>query len=547
MRIFIVSIEQETKNTIPKKEAKTIRFVSRRYAEINDAEINISEQELQAYYDKHKTEKKYWNRSNNREVRMFDIAIKPSKIDSVAFDKKMAKLRQDFTASTSDSALIMNESEVRNYLPGARGIAVPVGHPKSNQYMSYPMDYDTIIKRTPIGQLVGPYRVGEAFYLSKLLGFSPAKIKARHLLISTNNSTDTKVLAAKKKMADSLMSIIDTTNFAELVRKFSDDPGSKEKGGEYADFLEGDMVKEFGAYCANAPIGKIGMVKTDFGYHIIEVLERDANRFPILATVVKSFKPSEETIANSEAEANGLLSKIDRKISKMTNIAQKIAAFDTLANKNTYFVRPITIEDNNPKIYGLTTKIAQDRILELAFNEDAEAGNLIQAPIRDKDKYIIALLSAVKEKGEPQYHEVRERMKKELLEDKKAKRLMNEMAKIKGLDVLARKYNTTVDTAQTTFSNPVIGKDSYEPEIVGALFSGFVKDGQTTLPLKGKTGVYLIQVISTQKAPSTAVYKEEKDQLTATMKGNVQGLLMAALRKSAEVVDNRKLYPRIRS
>lgn len=544
--IYVTKVEAR-EEYLAKKEAKTIRFVSRRYAEINDAEIKISEEELQAFYDEHKSEKKYWNRTNNREVRMFDVAIKPSKNDTLAFDKTIAKLRQDFMASTNDSALVMNESEMRNYLPGARGIAVPVGHPKSNQYMSYPMDYDTIFKRTPIGQLVGPYRVGEAFYLSKLVGFSPAKIKARHLLIATNNSTDAKVLAAKKKTADSLLAAINKTNFGELVQKYSDDPGSKDKGGEYADFLEGDMVKEFGGYCANAPIGKIGMVKTDFGYHIIEVLERDANRFPILVSVVKSFKPSEETIANSEAEANTLLGKIDQRISKMNEVAQKIAAFDTLANKKAFFVRPITLEDNNPMIYGLTTKIAQDRILELAFNEDAEAGDLIQAPIRDKDKYVIALLSAVKEKGEPQYHEVKERMKKELLEEKKAKRLMNEMAKIKGLDALARKYNTTVDTAQITFANPSIGNSGYEPEIVGALFSGFVKDGQTTLPLKGKTGVYLIQVISTQKAPSTAVYKEEKDQLTSAMKGNVQGLLMGALRKSAEVVDNRKLFPRIRS
>ncbi|MFM7388052.1 MAG: peptidylprolyl isomerase, partial [Bacteroidota bacterium] len=121
------------------------------------------------------------------------------------------------------------------------------------------------------------------------------------------------------------------------------------------------------------------------------------------------------------------------------------------------------------------------------------------------------------------------------------------MAKIKGVDALARKYNTSIDTAQITFANPLIGKENFEPEIVGALFSGFIKDGQTTLPLKGKSGVYLIQVIATQKAPATAVYKEEKDQLTSMMKGNIQGLLMAALRKSAEVVDNRKLYPRIRS
>jgi len=543
--IYITKVEAR-EEYLSKKEAKNIQFVTRRYSEINNAEIKISDDELLSFYEEHKADKKYWNRSNNREIRLFDISIKPSKADTLAFDKKIAKLRQDFLASSNDSALVMKESEMRNYLPGARAIAVPVGHPKANQYMTYPMDYDTIIKRTAIGQLVGPYRVSDAFYLSKLLGFSPAKIKARHLLIATNNSTDAKLLASKKKTADSLLAAINKTNFAELVKKYSDDPGSKDKGGEYADFLEGDMVKEFGGYCATAPIGKIGMVKTDFGYHIIEVLERDANRFPILVTIVKSFKASEETVANSESEANMLLGKINRKLSGLSDISKKTAAFDTLGNRNGYFIRPIKLEDNNPTMYGISTKIAQDRVLELAFNNEAEAGDLMQAPIRDEDKYIIAMLSLVTQKGEPQFHEVKERMKTELIEDKKAKRLINEMTKIKGLNAVASKFNAVVEQAQVTFANPSMGNSGFEPEIVGALFSGLVKDGQTTLPLKGKSGVYIVKIVSSQKAPSTAIYKEEKDQLTAMVKSNLQASLMNSLRKSAEVVDNRKLYPNIR-
>lgn len=530
-----------------KKETKSISFVARRYSEINDAEIKVSDAELEAYFEEHKGEKKYWNRTNNREVRVFDISIKPSHDDTITFNNTIAKLRVDFMNSKNDSVLVMNESEMRAYLPGARGIAVPEGHPKANQYMTYPMDYDTIIKLTPIGQLVGPYRVGENFHLSRLMGYSPAKIKARHLLISTNGSKDAKVIAQKKQTADSLLKVINKTNFADLVKKHSEDPGSKDKGGEYADFLEGDMVKEFGSYCANAPIGKIGLVKTDFGFHIIEVLERDTKKFPIFVTVVKSFKPSEITIANMESEANQLLYKLDQKLSKLEDISKKVAAFDTLAVKNKYFVRPIQLEDNNPRVYGLVTPNATERILELAYNADAEAGNLVAAPVRDKDKYVIALLANVRAKGEPTFADVRERMKKEIIEDKKAKRLMNQMAKTKNLNALAKKGNTIVEEAQITFSNPSMGNTGYEPEIVGALFSGYVKDGQLTIPLKGKAGVYVIKVNSTKKAPANATYKEEKDQLTSMLKGNIQGMLMGALRKSADVVDNRKLFPRIRS
>jgi len=124
---------------------------------------------------------------------------------------------------------------------------------------------------------------------------------------------------------------------------------------------------------------------------------------------------------------------------------------------------------------------------------------------------------------------------------------MNQMAKTKNLKSLAKKGNTIVEEVEITFSNPSIGNTGYEPEIVGSLFSGFVKNGKTTIPLKGKSGVYVIKVISTKKAPSNSNYKEEREQLTSMLKGNIQGLLMGALRKSAEVIDNRKLFPRIRS
>lgn len=539
--IYVTKLEAQ-EEYYASKEVKNISFVQRKYSEINDAEIKVSEEEIQEYYDEHKGEKKYWNRSSNRELKVFEVAIKPSKADTNIFDNQIAKLRKDFMASKNDSILIMNESDVKMYLPGARGIAVPEGHQKANQYMTYPRDYDTIIKLTPIGQLVGPYRVGEKFHLSKLLGYSPAKLKARHLLISTNGSKDAKEIAKKKALADSIMKVINKANFAEMVAKHSEDPGSKDKGGEYADFLEGDMVKEFGSYAANAPIGKIAIVKTDFGFHIMEVLERDAQKFPIFSTIVKTFKASDLTIEEMESEVNNILYKLDVKISKTDDIIKKIAIFDTIASKAKYFVRPILIEDNSPKIYGMMTPNASDKLLELAYNEDAEVGMLVTAPIRDKDKYIIGIISAIREEGEPAFEDVKTTMEKEIIENKKAKRLMNQMAKTINLQTLAKKGGTVVEEAQITFSNPAIGNSGYEPEIVGSLFSGYIKDGKTTLPLQGKMGVYVIQVKKTIKAPTVSSYKKEKDQLLSTIKGSVQGQLIGALRKKADVIDNRKLF-----
>jgi peptidyl-prolyl cis-trans isomerase D len=95
--------------------------------------------------------------------------------------------------------------------------------------------------------------------------------------------------------------------------------------------------------------------------------------------------------------------------------------------------------------------------------------------------------------------------------------------------------------AEVTFGAPQINNAGYEPEIVGALFSA-IKDKKRTLPLKGKNGVYVIVVNKTTKAPSTANYNVERDQLLNAVKGSIQSQALAALRKKADVVDNRKLF-----
>ena len=98
-------------------------------------------------------------------------------------------------------------------------------------------------------------------------------------------------------------------------------------------------------------------------------------------------------------------------------------------------------------------------------------GSLISYPIKDKEKYIVAILSAIKEIGKPTYEQVRDQMEKELIDEKKAKILINQMAKTKDLALLAKKGNATVVDAEITFSNPAMGNVGYEPEIVGSLFS----------------------------------------------------------------------------
>ena len=537
---YVTKLEAEAEY-LAQKETKNISFVARRYDEIKDISVKISESELKNYYEEHKSDKKYANRSSSREVKLFDVSVAPSRKDSLMFNKNLNILKTTFLQSTNDSIFVAKNSDRNIYFSDKRATAVPEGNEKANKFQSYPAILDSIFKAASIGQIVGPYTMQENVIISKVIGFTPTRLKARHLLISTNSSKDEKVIAAKRKTADSLLKVINTNNFTELVTKYTEDPGSKTTGGLYENFLEAEMVKEFGSFCATQAIGKIGIVKTDFGFHIIEVLERDATKFPLLVSVSKTFKASIETIENKESEITNILYKLDRSISKVEDPLKKSALFDTIVARSKYFPRVIVIEDNSPKATGFTIATASNKILELAYAEEASVGNLTSYPIKDKDKYVIAMISSIKEKGEPNYEHIKVKMEADLLIEKKAKKLINQMIKYKSMSTLAKAFNTTIMNAEISFSNPQITGGGYEPEIIGALFASVIKDKKRTLPLKGKTGVYVILIDKTNKAPSAANYRIERDQMYTALKGSVQGQALGALRKKADIVDNRKL------
>ena len=536
--LYVTNLEAE-QDYFAQKEMKNISFVVRRYSEIKDEDIKITDEELEKYYEDNKSNKKYFNRESSREVKYFDVAIAPSRKDTMDMKKNMNTLMKEFKTTTNDSLFVMKNSDRKFYASDKKATAVAESSDKAQKMMSYPTNLDTVFQKAAIGTYVGPYNYQGGYIISKVIGKTPSRLKARHILIGTNSSKDDKVIAAKQKTADSLLKLINKDNFAEYVTKFSDDPGSKSNGGEYDNFLEAEMVPEFSTFCATKPIGSIGVVKTDFGFHIIEVLERDEKMLPVLASVYKTFAPSIETLDAKESEVYNLLEKLNAKLANIEDVKKKSDMFDTIALKAGYFSRPMNIMENKPQMYGINSSFAEDKILKLAFNEDAVAGDLVSAPIKDEGRYLIAILSSIREKGEPSFMDVEKVLRRDLLEEKKAARLTKELKMDKSLESMAKRGKTQVLKGEITFSNPQMAGAGYEPEIVGALFSS-LKDGSRTQPLKGKMGVYVVRIDKTIKAPTAANYTIEKQQMLQSLKSSAQGQVLGGLKKLADVVDNRR-------
>lgn len=101
-------------------------------------------------------------------------------------------------------------------------------------------------------------------------------LKARHILVRVDNSaSDDEKKKAKEKTELYLKKIKDGEDFAKLASDFSDDPGSKAKGGDLGFFPRGRMVKPFDDAAFSLKPGETsGIVETQFGFHIIKVEDR---------------------------------------------------------------------------------------------------------------------------------------------------------------------------------------------------------------------------------------------------------------------------------
>jgi len=129
----------------------------------------------------------------------------------------------------------------------------------------------------------------------------PEQARSRHILIKVARDADAKTDAAAKAKAEALLKQIQGgANFADLAKKNSDDPGSKDKGGELGFARRGMMVPEFDNAIFTQKIGDTKVVKTSFGYHIIQVEERQEAHTQSLSEVLPTIQA---TIVRQKAAA----------------------------------------------------------------------------------------------------------------------------------------------------------------------------------------------------------------------------------------------------
>jgi len=174
----------------------------------------------------------------------------------------------------------------------------------------------------------------QAYYNAHKSEYSvPEQAKARHILIQLAPNADAKAdAAAKTKAEDVLKQLQNGGNWTELAKKDSDDPGSKDNGGELGQARRGMMVPQFDNAIFTQKIGDIKIVKTQYGYHVVQVEERTPAHSQDLNEVLPTIQATlmrQKSTAAQDAYAKALTSEAIKNGLEKTAAAHHLQAVTT--------------------------------------------------------------------------------------------------------------------------------------------------------------------------------------------------------------------------
>lgn len=509
-----------------------VQYVRVPYTSIADSTIKVSKQEIEAYVKEHKED---FKQDKSRDVRFVFFEEKPSLEDETAVKDGMAALLDD--------SVEYNEATDQNDTIAGFRNATDLG-----AFLDRNSDskYDTIFrakKELPavvadslmslnVGGIYGPYRDGNFFKLSKMVSRKPnGSVKASHILFTYEGATraNPEIKRTKEEAEAEAKKILveakkEDAVFANLARDNSDGP-SAPRGGDLGYFQEGIMADEFNDFCFGNAVGEVGLVETEFGFHIIRV--DDKEDIVKIATLSREVESSEETINTLFTEATKF---------EMASIDAEANQFGDIAKESEFAVRPVNkIKEMDENLPGLGSQRA---VVQWAFNDDTKVGAIKRFDLANG--YAVVQLTKKYKEGLMSSEDASATALPKIRKERKAAQLI-EANKGKSLEDLASSNNVTVSTASAlTMKSPTIPGAGREPFVVGNAFT--LEEGASSNLLKGETGVFMVK--ATKKIPAAELqnFSTYAKTLSTSNANRVNSAVYNALKEGAEIEDKRATF-----
>ncbi len=493
-----------------------VSFVVKRYDSVGDSAVKVNDDDIKKFYEENKY--KYVNNKTTRKIEYVTFPIVPSVDDVAAIEKNAMEVAAAFKAKpiSEDSAFQMQESE--------NGQIISQNYSRKNMIIR-----DTTVYTDAVGTVYGPYNEGAYFKIYKLAGVKSIADSAnvRHILIGTidpQKQTPTRPKAQAKKTADSLLTLIKEkkVTFDTLVKTISEDRGSVDKGGSYGWMNETtQFVEPFKNAGLEGTKGNISVVETQFGYHIIEVLDVSATRHTNyrLDQIFKPIVPSEETTkrifdeAKQFAGENSTGELFDKGI-ETKKMTKRIAD---------------NIEESDIQIPGLENA---KELVRWLYNANKNDVNLFSFA----DKHMVAKVSAIKEKGFLPLEEVKDDVTAEAIQEKKAELFMNEFKakSASSIEDLAKKMNLEAVNQDNLAPNAHNVQGLGHDDVLVGTAAG-MKAGAMSKPIAGEVGVFVVKLNASTPGAPAKEYKDHQRMLEQMYSYRADQEFYTALKEKANI------------
>lgn len=508
-----------------------MQYVYVPYTSIPDTDVSVTDSEIEAYIRKNAAD---YEQTPQVDVQFVSFSEAPSDLDIADAETAITSLLKDREVYNSNIKAteilkgLENTQDYQNFINDNSDV------PFQDRYF-FKSDIPEAIAEdlfaTPLNGIYGPYKLGNNNNISKVIGITqmPDSVQSRHILIRYQGSfrasdAITRSKEDAKAMADSIAGVlkINKNKFEDLAKTLSDDKSNSDTGGDLGYSGPGKLTKDFNDFIFDNKTGTLGVVETEFGFHVVEVQEqKNKQKAMKFATISKEIEASEKTL--NEVFANA---------SRFEVAAQK-GDFSQIAKTQELALKPVN------KIGALDATIPgvgnNRSIVNWAFGEDVSVGDVKRFSILDG--YVVVQLTRKSPKGLMSIAEASSLVMPKLRNAYKAKQIM---ATISGddLDAIASSQGSTVQNATAiTMAAPTIPGAGAEPEVVGAAFAKAA--GETTNLIAGEKGVFKVRVTAVNNAPALENYASYANQLNSAATPAVNTKVYQALKNAAEIEDNR--------
>jgi peptidyl-prolyl cis-trans isomerase D len=509
-----------------------IEYVRIPLTTVPDSLITVSTKDIEAYIKENSTK---YEQDASRSVRYvkFDVAATPE--DKLLIENELRNL-------LSDRSIFNEVSKQEEVIPSLANVSDTAIASYVSEYSEVPYD-DAFVSETELsgnyastlfklskGAVFGPYEDNGYSNLTKMVAKRKnGKAKARHILVTYEGAARAKESVtrsksqARKEAYALLRKARSGSDFAQLARENSDGP-SGPSGGDLPEFTKEDMVAPFSDFVFRNRKGAKGVVETEFGYHVIEVL--DKKDVVKLATISKKLIPSDATANRVYTEASQF------------EFDLKETEFTALAKQKNVAVREV----NDLKILDETFPGLgnQRQVVQWAFEKDRKVMDAKRFSY-NTDSFLIVQLTSSKSEGLASAADVEASVKPLVLNEKKKAYIVDQIKAYTTLEEVGNQFGQTPSTAtaMNRFTAMLAGA-SKEPKIIGAAFS--LPSGTLSAPIAGNSGVYVVKATATKPAEALPSYAGYKSSLLNSAQQNLRQELTAALKSTYTIVDNRNLY-----